>query len=124
MVYAGIQGSGTKTYEYGAGTDLVAVPSGPSLPALSLRTERIAPDRAALAFEIPSELAGVQARLDVYDASGRLARRLLDGNAVPGPHRLAWDGRDDHGARVGSGIYLARLRVGRERVTARLNILR
>ncbi len=45
------------------------------------------------------------ARLAVHDASGRRIRVLADGRLGPGVTRLTWDGRDDRGRRVGSGIY-------------------
>ena len=32
---------------------------------------------------------------------------------APGAHKVAWDARDDSGARVASGLYLYTIRVGR-----------
>lgn len=48
-------------------------------------------------------------RIAVYDVSGRLVRRLVDGDAPAGAHVATWDGRDSHGAAVASGIYFIRL---------------
>jgi hypothetical protein len=45
----------------------------------------------------------------VYDASGRLVRTLHDGPAAAGPHELVWNGEDDRGNRVASGVYFARM---------------
>ncbi|MFH1502572.1 MAG: C25 family cysteine peptidase [Candidatus Eisenbacteria bacterium] len=45
----------------------------------------------------------------VHDASGRLVRTLHAGPAAPGTHELVWDGRDDVGNRVASGVYFARM---------------
>ncbi len=53
-----------------------------------------------------------RARLDVYDVAGRLVRRLFDGDAGAGATGVTWDGRDDRGARLGGGIYYARLATG------------
>jgi len=55
-----------------------------------------------IAFELPR--AG-RAELRVYDASGRLIRTLLDEKRPRGRHTLSWDGRDDCGRRVPSGVY-------------------
>lgn len=55
---------------------------------------------------------GADARLTVFDAQGRVIRRLLDCCISPGRHRLYWDGRDDSGNRVASGVYFYHLRVG------------
>ncbi len=42
----------------------------------------------------------------VYDAAGRLVRRLLRESASdPGPHRVLWDATDDAGRHMASGVY-------------------
>ena len=51
-------------------------------------------------------------RLAVYDAGGRRVRTLVDGPMAPGYHDRAWDGRDDDGQRLASGVYLYRLYAG------------
>lgn len=56
--------------------------------------------------EVPA--AGA-ARLVVHDLAGRVVRRLLDGQREAGPFSLAWDGRDDAGRQLPSGVYFARL---------------
>jgi hypothetical protein len=44
----------------------------------------------------------------LYDTRGRLARTFIDGPAVGGPHRIEFDGRDNHGQRLAAGIYFLR----------------
>lgn len=49
-------------------------------------------------------------RLLVFDVLGQLVRVLVDERQeVAGVHVVYWDGKDDQGRRVNSGIYLARL---------------
>ncbi len=48
--------------------------------------------------------AGV--RVTVHDARGRLVRHLCDGTMVPGGRVVRWDGRDDAGRVLPSGVYL------------------
>jgi len=57
--------------------------------------------------------------LSIFDVSGRRVRRLVTGESRnAGHHSLRWDGRDDHGGRLSSGVYFCRLRIpGEERVT-------
>jgi len=62
-----------------------------------------------LAFDLPA-LADV--RLAIYGVDGRLVRTLAEGFAGPGPVSVSWDGRDEAGHAVGSGLYFARLVVG------------
>ncbi|MFQ5511914.1 MAG: FlgD immunoglobulin-like domain containing protein [Candidatus Krumholzibacteriia bacterium] len=48
-------------------------------------------------------------RLSVYDVTGRLVRRLVDGAQEGGPHAVTWDARDGVGRPVSSGVYFVRL---------------
>ncbi len=51
--------------------------------------------------------------LRVYDVAGRLVRTLVDDDHSPaGRAEVAWDGRDDRGASVASGVYFYRLEAG------------
>jgi len=49
-------------------------------------------------------------RVEIYDLSGRRVRDLSMGTAHPsGERRVKWDGRDEQGAMVPPGIYVARV---------------
>jgi hypothetical protein len=50
---------------------------------------------------------GGHVRLTIFDVAGRRVRALHDGPLSVGRHLLTWDGRDDSGAFVTSGVYLA-----------------
>ena len=49
-----------------------------------------------------------RARIGVYDALGRQVRLLMSGQLQKGSYRLLWDGRDDTGRNVPSGVYWAK----------------
>ncbi|MFO7637865.1 MAG: M14 family zinc carboxypeptidase [bacterium] len=49
------------------------------------------------------------ASLVVMDASGRKVRTLVSGISGPGRHSVRWDGRDDSGRRVATGVFFCRL---------------
>jgi len=49
-------------------------------------------------------------RLGVYDAAGRLARKLVDGVAEPGRYSVTWDGTDSRGRQLAGGVYFYRVR--------------
>ncbi|MBK8166903.1 MAG: T9SS type A sorting domain-containing protein [bacterium] len=51
-------------------------------------------------------------RVEICDLRGRVVRALADRVMAAGPAQLPWDGRDDRGATLPSGIYLARLTAG------------
>lgn len=59
-----------------------------------------------ISFSLPE--AG-RVTLVVYDVLGRTVRQLADGDFAAGRHEVVWDGRDDQGSLVGSGVYLYRL---------------
>lgn len=48
-------------------------------------------------------------RLAIYDVSGRLVRVILDRSLTAGRHTLIWDGHDEQGRAVPSGIYFAKV---------------
>jgi flagellar hook assembly protein FlgD len=50
--------------------------------------------------------------LVVYNTLGQRIRTLIQGNYESGIHSVVWDGRNDSGQPVGSGIYLTRFSAG------------
>lgn len=65
-----------------------------------------------------------QVTLSVYDIMGREVRRLVDGVQAGGFHSVTWDGHNNNGAAVSSGVYLCRLQAGTFNVTTRLVLVR
>jgi choice-of-anchor B domain-containing protein len=66
----------------------------------------------------------MHARLRIYDVSGALVRTLLDERVPAGPHQARWDGRDESGRAVASGVYYCRLEAGTTRATLRMVLLK
>jgi hypothetical protein len=61
----------------------------------------------AISFDIPDHRGDVH--LVIYNVRGQLVRTVLDGPVDRGRHERTWDGNDDHGRPVASGVYFARL---------------
>lgn len=97
-------------------------PSAPRYP-LMLGAARPNPfnPRTRIEYQLP---ARAMVRLDVFDASGRLVRRLIDGLRAAGPGSVEWDGRDQKGAPVGSGVYLYRLGYGSHQISRKMVLLK
>lgn len=55
-----------------------------------------------LAFSIKN--AG-SVNLTIYDVAGRRVRELVNEHRDRGAYKVVWDGRNDHGVRVSSGVY-------------------
>jgi hypothetical protein len=48
----------------------------------------------------------------IYDLAGRVVKTVFDASVDPGPHSVVWDGTDDAGRRVGSGVYWMQMKAG------------
>lgn len=62
--------------------------------------------------------------LVVYDIIGSKVRTLLSERMNAGTHSVVWDGRDDSGVRVSSGVYLARLESGKAVSTRKMLLMK
>jgi hypothetical protein len=62
--------------------------------------------------------------LKVYNLLGQLVRILVDEKQAPGSYQVVWDGKDENGEEVSSGIYLYRLESDRYVETKKMVLLR
>jgi len=60
-----------------------------------------------IAFQVPE--GGADVSLRIYNAAGRLVRTLADGYEPGGSRTLSWDGTNDAGHDVASGMYIYQL---------------
>lgn len=78
--------------------------------------------RTLLAFTLAKD---AKVALEIYDLSGRRQRVLVMGQSLErGGHEFAWNGQDDGGRALPSGVYLARLRAGDTSSTKRVTLVR
>jgi hypothetical protein len=88
---------------------VIDVPTGPLAKTLSLRTlTNPFRDELGLHLELPRP---ANVRMEVFNVQGRHLVRHDLGMLGAGPNRLTWDGRDQSGSDVGSGVYLVRVHV-------------
>ncbi|MBN1885974.1 MAG: T9SS type A sorting domain-containing protein [Candidatus Krumholzibacteriota bacterium] len=73
------------------------------------------------AFSLPNRASIV---LVIHDAAGRRVRTLARGPYPAGKHAVSWNGLDDRGVPAVSGVYLCRLRAGKETVSTKMVLLR
>ena len=72
-------------------------------------------------FALPSR---GQVTLTLYNLAGQQVARLVQGTREAGTYTVTWDGRDDHGRELASGVYLYRLQVGDQTQTRKLVLVR
>jgi hypothetical protein len=81
------------------------------LPAPAARLGQNAPNPFNPTTEIRYVVTSPgQTDLRIYDGQGRLARSLVGGYEEVGEHVVLWDGRNDAGERLPSGVYFYELR--------------
>jgi FlgD Ig-like domain/LVIVD repeat len=107
--------------DHSAGLHIFAAQCGAATSAddvlapTATRLEPIAPNpfrgATSISYFLPEN---TRTSLRIYNVGAQLIR-VLDQNAIreAGQHRVAWDGRDDQGQRVPSGVYFSRLEAGR-----------
>lgn len=67
-----------------------------------------------------------EARVDlsVFDVAGRRVRTLVSESKTPNAYRVTWDGTDDSGQRVASGVYFYRMTAGSFTETRKMVLLK
>ena len=63
-------------------------------------------------------------RLEVFNLRGQRIRRLVNEHRAAGWHSAVWDGRDDAGIPLASGVYISNLQVGVHSSSVRMLLLR
>ncbi len=76
---------------------------------------------AILRYSLPATSA---VELAVFSITGQKVATLFTGLREAGMHAVHWDGRDQAGTMLATGVYLLRLRAGAARLTEKLTILR
>jgi len=91
----------------------------PAAPRFALTSVAPNPmrDQMTVAFTLARES---RVELAVYALDGRRVRTLASGSRNAGSHVAAWNGRDDRGRGLPSGVYFCRLAAGGERAVRRL----
>jgi hypothetical protein len=63
-------------------------------------------------------------KLEVFNILGQKVRTLVDQNMNAGTHQVVWDGTDQSGKSVGSGVYFYRLNADKSSLTKRMQLIK
>jgi hypothetical protein len=77
--------------------------------------------QTAIRYSLPTES---RVSLKIYSITGRLVKTLLDQNQTSGIYSVNWDGKNNFGKTVSSGIYFYRLETDNYQTTNRAIIIR
>lgn len=78
-------------------------------------------DETTIRYEIPQKS---YVSLKVYDISGRLVKTLVNEEKIANYYTVRWDGKNENGREVGSGVYFYRLQAGNKTATKKLVLVR
>jgi hypothetical protein len=116
--YAGISRETTNA----AGCDEILTPTdAPSVYRLAQNYPNPFNPMTTIKFDMKEK--GLVA-LRIYDVSGRLVRTLVDEARDAGAYTIRWDGRNNIGAEVASGIYFYKMETAGFLATKKLVLLR
>ncbi len=91
----------------------VGVEAGTPSPPLATSLLPVHPNPFRGSARIEYSLAAKgRVRLSVYNVSGQLVRELVNQIQSPGRYSASWDGRNQKGHKVPSGVYFYRLQAG------------
>ncbi len=120
------------TQAYLASSDATEIPTEPISPILpvTFNLYQNYPNpfnpQTRIEFDITRDVAGgsSQVSLDVFNILGQKVSNLLDKTLTPGRYTVEWDGTDDNGRQVATGIYLYRLKVGDSQQARKMLLLK
>jgi hypothetical protein len=112
-------------YQIG-GERKVLFETGPiATPALPLTLNQNSPNpfnpSTTIRYSLPEKC---RVKLEIYDSSGRRMASLVNGEQEKGRYAAEWNGKDERGNSVASGIYFYKLMAGKETVSRKMVLLR
>jgi N-acetylmuramoyl-L-alanine amidase len=101
--------------------DVVTVPSRP----VTFELHQNYPNPFNAETSIPYRLTeSGPVRLQIFNVTGQRVSTLVDEIQSPGIYTVRWDGRDDRGSDVASGIYFCHLQAGSGTRSRKMNLIR
>jgi flagellar hook assembly protein FlgD len=85
---------------------------GESRPQFALHTSVPNPFNPSTLIRYEVVPGGADVNITVFDAAGRRVRTLVSEHRAAGSWSVSWNGTDDRGARVSSGVYFYRMHAG------------
>jgi flagellar hook assembly protein FlgD len=118
---AGTMGGSKIQALYGQSTTTIT--TAPGSFALMQNTPNPFNMSTRITYEVPSlQKGGADVRLIIYNAQGQVVRTLEDLRRAPGRYTVNWDGRDDAGSYVSSGVYFYKMTADNVVLTKKLAV--
>ncbi len=98
------------TLTVGAATDVETSVGLPTSFELAAPRPNPFSQSTTIRYAVPAQ--GQHVAISIFDVSGRRIRALVDAPQNAGYHQVAWDGRDEGGSAVTSGVYFYKMNAG------------
>jgi len=103
------------------GADEVATANPPEAFVLEQNYPNPFNPSTTIRFQIPR---AEHVELKIFNGLGQEVRTLVDAQYEIGQHSVVWDGKDNRGFAVASGIYICRMLAGENAQTRKMNLVR
>jgi hypothetical protein len=103
---------------------VAGVPETPGAFGLTARVPNPFAPSTRIAYQTPGGIRPGRTHIRIYDQAGRLVRTLVNRVHTVGTHEVVWDGTDDHGTAVASGVFLLRMEMGGRAATETIVLVR
>ncbi|MEW6041122.1 MAG: FlgD immunoglobulin-like domain containing protein, partial [Elusimicrobiota bacterium] len=82
--------------------------------------------KTEIVFNTPKTSSAISISLKIYSINGELVKNLISGynSHVSGTHSVTWNGIDESGKKVSTGLYFVRLKVGNKLMNRPLVVVR
>lgn len=80
--------------------------------------------QTTIKYSIPEHMGSTEVRLKIYDILGREVYSLVNTEQQPGLYNVHWDGDNNKGRHLASGVYYYRLRMGGKVLTKKLTLIK
>jgi len=101
--------------------EAIAESGGPTAYALEQNVPNPFNPNTTITFAMPQT---GKAKLVIYSANGQVVRTLTDGTVAAGRHEIMWNGTDQMGRAVSSGVYVYRLTSDNGTISKRMVLVR
>lgn len=105
----GLKGGGGKIVSADTASDNKSTTTAPQEFDLSQSYPNPFNPVAVIQFTVGSEQPSSHITLKIYNITGQLVRTLVDVERTPGNYTVIWDGKNNSGEEVASGIYFYQL---------------
>jgi len=109
-------------YTYTASQVQTGIDEGTSAFGLKAASPNPFAETTSIAYSVPTDGGFVD--IVVYDVNGREVRKLVHERMTGGPGQAVWDGLDNSGERVASGVYFTKLDIDGLTASGKLIVLK